>query len=139
MPTAVVFFDPSAAPGSQFLSPAVRAEIGVVAPKTLDPDSVTGDKLADASVTSSKLAPGSVTSAAIGTGQVVAANIGDDQVTASKLSPGSVTGAAVGAGILTATDANGNDIALSTQRITQSAYAALTVVNPNVLYLVVAG
>lgn len=139
MAVTYVLFDPEAPPGQRFKSTNVQEEIGAVAPKNVDPDSITGDKIADLAVTSDKLANGAVTSAKIGTDEVKTANLDDASVTADKLAEGSVTGAAVGAGIVTAKDNNGNDITLSATRITTTAYAALTTVDPNALYLVVAG
>lgn len=134
-----ILFDTGAAPGQKFKSPAVRAEIGEVAPKTVDPDSIGGDKLVDLAVTTDKIANAAVTSAKIGTGEVKTANLDTGSVTADKIADGAVTGDAIGTGVVAAKDSSGSSIMLTAVRITQTAYDALTVVDPNTLYLVVAG
>lgn len=139
MAVTYVLFDPEAPPGQRFKSTAVQEEIGEVAPRTVEDGSITGGKIADLAVTDDKIANGTITSAKIGAGEVKTANLDDQAVTADKLADGSVTGVAVGAGVVKAKDASGNDIMLTAQRITTTAYAALTVVDPNVLYLVVTG
>lgn len=139
MTVAYVLFDPNAPAGSRFKSTAVQDEIGEVAPKTVDEASITGDKLADLAVTGDKIANGTITSGKIGAGEVNTANLADDSVTNDQIAPGSVTGESAGPGIMTTKDASGNDITLAATRITTTAYAALTVVDPNVLYLVVTG
>lgn len=139
MANTMVMFDPAAPSGQRFKSTAVQEEIGEIAPKTVDPGSITGDKLADLAVSGDKIANGAVTSAKIGTGEVKTANLEDEGVTADKLAPASLTLAAVGAGVMGVQDSDGNAITLNAQRITTTAYAALTVVDPNILYLIVAG
>lgn len=134
-----VLFDPSQPPGSRFPSTAVQEEIGEVAPKTVDDGSITGGKLADLAVTGDKIANGTITSSKIGTGEVQTANLQEAGVTASKLAPASLTLAAVGPGVVGAEDGDGNPLTLTVVRITQTAYAALTSVDPNTLFLVVAG
>lgn len=139
MANEVVLFDPTLPAGTKFKSAAVRAEIAAVVPLNLPPDSVTGDKLADGTIPGAKMANGAITSGKIGAGEILTTNIGDGQVTAAKLAALSLTLAAVGAGVMGVKDSDGNALTMTALRITQSAYAALTVVDPNTFYLVVAG
>jgi len=132
-----VMFDPTATAGSQFVSAAVRAEIGLLGSTDIPAGGVTSTMLAAGAVDTAALAAGAVDTAALGDAAVTAVNIASGAVTAGALATGAVTPAAVGPGIPTSTNVNGVALAMTLVVITSSDYAALSPKNPNALYFVI--
>jgi DNA-binding transcriptional LysR family regulator len=130
----VLAYDPAQPPGSRLSAEAV-AEIQLVAPDTVADGTIDTRKMADNAISTSKIQPGAVTSPKIATGGVLTANIGPKQVTTAKIADGAVHFAQAGAGIATAQDASNNDISIRLVPMTAIAYAALSSVDPNTLYL----
>lgn len=136
MATGYVGFDSSAAAGSKFPSPDVRAEIEGMATGDPGPGGVTTSRLADNAVTTPKINAGAVTSTKIATGGVATANVADGAIATAKLADGSVTAAKAGTGMMTAFDNAGNPVAIKAVHLTAAQYAALATKDPNTYYFV---
>lgn len=131
-----VFFDPDLPAGSQFPSAAVQQEIGRVAPKTVDPGSITGDKLADGAVGTDELANGAVTAPKIANGGIATGNLADGAVTGAKIAAGAISSVNCGAGVIAVTDIHGNPVILNAVVCSQTDYTGLATKNPNTVYYI---
>ena len=135
MADLVIGYDPSQPPGER-LPVEVRQEISIVAPSTVDDQSITEAKLADSAVSNRTIKNGAVTSEKIANGGVQSINIGDAQVTAGKIAEGAVTPDVVATGVVAAVDSSGNALTVVIEPCTAAEYAALTSPNPNTLYFI---
>jgi hypothetical protein len=131
-----VLFDPDAVAGSRFPSTAVRQEIGDVAPMTIEPGTVTGDKLADGAVGTDQMANGAITAPKIANGGIATGNLADGAVTGAKIANGTINANNCGPGVISVTDIHGNSVLLTAVVCNSSDYTALTPKSPNTLYIV---
>lgn len=123
-------------PAGERLAPEVRAELSLVAPSTVNNNSITTAKLVDGAVNTAKLADSSVTTAKLAAGAVETVDVKDSAITTAKLANGAVTPAKVSTGVVTAADTANNPFKLTMVPITSTAYAALPSPDPNTLYLI---
>lgn len=130
-----ISYDP-AKPEGERLAPEVRAELSLVAPSTVNNNSITTAKLVDKSVTTDKLADSAVTTGKIAAGAVETVDIKDLAVVTAKLANNAVTPGKVASGVVTSADTGGNAFRLAMVPITSTGYAALTTPDPNTLYLI---
>lgn len=138
MADAIVFFDPAAAPGVKFPSPAVRTELGQLAPSTIAPKEVTEPKLDDASVSRRTIIPGAVGTVEIATGGVDTPNYKDGSITGDKIAAGALTGDVAGIGIFTVVNSDGDLISLRGQVLTTAEYNLLSSTDSGTIYLTTA-
>lgn len=136
MSTTVVLFDPNAPDGAKFGSPAVRRELGIVVPSSLEPGSVTETKIADGAVTNEKIGPGAVESENIAVGGVKSTNLDAGAVTAAAVAAGAITAEKCGVGAVASYDSTGNPVTLKIVKISFNVYQAITTPDPNTLYIV---
>jgi hypothetical protein len=123
-------------PLGEKLDPEMVAEIEDLAPGIPPDGTITEQKLADHSVTQPKIAPGAVGSPQIAAGGIEAENFAPGAVDTPALADGSVTDEKAGTGVATAHDPAGNPVTLDFVLIPNAAYQALTVLDPNVAYLI---
>jgi hypothetical protein len=128
--------DTSAAAGSK-LDPAVRDEIDLIAPSTIDAGDITTDLLADGAVTGPKLGAkavgtGNIADNAVGTGQLADAAVGT-----TELGDGAVTAAKAGTGVVRAYDHAGTPVSSAEVYLTAAQYAAIGSPDPNTNYYII--
>jgi len=136
MPLCYVLFDPDQPQGSQFESPAVRAELGYLAPTFVAPGSVGPVQLAPGAVTNTALAAGAVTSDKIAASGVDSANLALACVESANIADGAVGPTQAGIGILTVVNSAGNPTTLQAMILSAAQYAAISSPSPNILYLI---
>lgn len=117
------------------MPPEMRAEIAILAPATVGPNTITQDKLADQSVGTAQLQDQAVGAPELALGAVGAQQLALGAVGTNQLAAGAVTGPKTGAGVMKVNDSNGTPISITAVFLTASQYSALSAPDPNTLYL----
>lgn len=128
-----VIFDDGADPGLKFRSPAVRDEIGELAPIFVEDDSITESKLRDYAVSKPKMRPGAVDSSIIAAKGVDKVNVADGAIGRDQLEDAAVTIDKAGVGVVVATDSAGNPVMATLVGLTAVEFGGLTP-DPNTWY-----
>lgn len=129
-------FNLLADPGER-LDPAVRAEVDLLAPSTIDDGDITESMLADDAVSQRTIAPGAVGHVEIETGGVEEENLAPNAVTTDKIIDAAVTAAKAGEGVVTAYDHVGNPIESKDVYLSAAQYNMIDTPDPNTTYNIV--
>lgn len=130
-----IAYNPDADPGER-LPPEVVAEIEIVAPSSVEDDSLTTAKYKDESVTGAKLKPGAVGTVQLAEHGIEAINLGADCVTRDAIGDGEVLPAACGPGVVTAVDSSDNATETILKPLTAAEYALIVTPDTNTLYFI---
>ena len=133
----VISYDAEKNPGER-LPPEVRAEIALLAPASVTPNSITEEKLADDSVSTNKIQEKAVTGTRIADGAVATEQLALGAVDGFRLAAGAVTGSKVGNGVAKAVDPSGAEIAMKLIPISSTAYASASP-DPTAIYFIYSG
>lgn len=131
----VIGYNPEMEPG-QRLPPEVRAEIALLAPATVTPNSIVEDKLANGAVSRDKIKEKAVDGTRMADGAVSTEQLALGAVDTDRLKQGAVTGEKAGIGIAKAFDPAGSPISFRVVPITSTGYQSLPTVDPSTLYLI---